>query len=158
MASPVRKPPVRKPKDLIAGLLFLAVGLGALVLLREYDMGRASRMGPGYVPVVISGMLLFFAAILIFRSLRGPQEVLAAVPLQAPLAVIGGVLLFALLLRPAGLVLAVIPMVLLGMFSISRTGILSAVLTAAILSAGSVLVFVYALGQPIPVLGYWFKG
>jgi hypothetical protein len=47
-------------------------------------------------------------------------------------------------------------MILTGAFASPRIGIAGAVISAALLTIGSCLVFVYALGQPIPILGTWF--
>ncbi len=41
---------VRNLRDLLAGLLFVAFGVAALVISQAYEIGAASRMGPGYFP------------------------------------------------------------------------------------------------------------
>ncbi len=38
---------IRNPKDLYSGLLFMAFGLAAVIMGRDYPMGTAVRMGPG---------------------------------------------------------------------------------------------------------------
>ena len=37
---------IRDPKDFWAGLLFVAVGIAAIVLGSRYTLGTAARMGP----------------------------------------------------------------------------------------------------------------
>ena len=48
---------IRNPKDFWAGVLFVAVGIAAIVLGSRYNLGTAARMGPGYFPRIL-GMLL----------------------------------------------------------------------------------------------------
>ena len=42
------KPDLRNSKDLLSGLLFLAIGIGAIVVARDYPFGTPMRMGSGY--------------------------------------------------------------------------------------------------------------
>ena len=48
---------VKNPQDFWAGLLFLAVGCLALWFGRGYAFGTATKMGPGYLPTVLSWVL-----------------------------------------------------------------------------------------------------
>ena len=41
---------LRGNKDFLAGLLLLAIGIAAATIARDYPMGSAMRMGPGYFP------------------------------------------------------------------------------------------------------------
>ena len=42
-----------------ASVLLLVIGLAGLWFGREYEVGIASRMGPGYIPMVLSWGLIF---------------------------------------------------------------------------------------------------
>lgn len=148
---------IRKPKDFISGLILLTIGVGALFLLRDYQFGTTRRMGPAYFPTILAGLLTFLAATLVIRSLQGVREAMEVIPLRPAFFILGGPLLFALLIRPAGLILATVPMVLMGVAASAQIRLPVALATAAVLATGSALIFVYALGQPIPVLGYWFR-
>jgi len=147
---------IRKPKDFISGAIFLVVGVGALILLQDYQFGTARRMGPAYFPAILAAMLSCFAVVLIWRSLGGTREAMESVPMKPALLILGGALLFALLIRPAGLVLAVVPMVFLGSLANTPFRWQVALPTGIVLALGSAAIFAYGLGQPIPVLGYWF--
>ena len=50
---------IRSPKDFCAGLIYLAIGLGAIYIGRELPMGTAFKMGPAYFPTVLGGLLAF---------------------------------------------------------------------------------------------------
>ena len=44
---------VRSPKDFVAGLMFIAIGIAAIVIASNYTLGTAARMGPGYFPRIL---------------------------------------------------------------------------------------------------------
>ena len=91
---------IRKPKDFLAGLLFLAIGSGALLQAQDYALGTARRMGPGYFPTLLSGILCALALILILRSLFGARDRLDRFAVKPLVIVTAGIVLFAVLLRP----------------------------------------------------------
>jgi hypothetical protein len=66
--------------------------------------------------------------------------------------------LFALLLRRAGLVVSLTLLVLLSACASQRFHWRSALLLAAILAAGSSLLFVRLLQLPLPLVGPWLGG
>jgi len=55
-------------KDFWAGLMFIAFGLGFMVVARDYTMGSAVRMGPAYFPTVLGGMLAVLGAVIFLRA------------------------------------------------------------------------------------------
>ena len=59
---------VKSPQDLGAGLVFMLIGLAGLYFGSELAFGTAARMGPGYFPIVLSGLIM---AIGIIVGLRG---------------------------------------------------------------------------------------
>jgi hypothetical protein len=55
-------------KDFWAGLMFMAFGLGFMIVATNYAMGTAVRMGPAYFPTVLGGMLAVLGAVIFFRA------------------------------------------------------------------------------------------
>jgi hypothetical protein len=45
-------------RDLLAGAVFVALGLAFLVGALGLERGTAFRMGPGYFPLVLAGLLV----------------------------------------------------------------------------------------------------
>jgi hypothetical protein len=60
---------IRHPKDFWSGLIFIVVGIAALIIGRDYSLGTSTRMGPGYFPVLLGGLLTLFGAIIATRAL-----------------------------------------------------------------------------------------
>ena len=49
---------VKNPQDLAAGALLCVVGLLGWFLIRALPMGTAFRMGPAYIPTVVSNLAI----------------------------------------------------------------------------------------------------
>ena len=55
---------VKHAQDFWSGILFLAIGLLGVLFSRDYAMGTAARMGPGYFPTLLSGILAALGVII----------------------------------------------------------------------------------------------
>lgn len=148
---------VHAPKELWLGVIYLVFGAAGLVYSFDYPMGTAARMGPGYLPALISGLLLVFGAISLVRSARLHGEQVGRIPLRPLVCVLGGVLLFAYLVERAGLVAALLALILTGAaashaFRFQWSAILGLILFVVFCA----LVFVRGLGVPMPLVGTWF--
>ncbi|WP_158622864.1 tripartite tricarboxylate transporter TctB family protein [Aquabacterium soli] len=148
---------IRSPKDFISGLLFLIIGLAAMALGSDYPMGKAIRMGPGYYPMVLSGLLAIVGLACMLKALatRGPS--LEPVHLKPLLLVTVSVVLFGLLLRHAGMVAALAVSIYLSSLASSRFTFKAATITFVLLTLFCWGVFIKALSLPIPLVGPWFS-
>ncbi len=61
-------------KNVLAGLLFVAVAALGLWLSRDYPIGTALRMGTGYVPRLLCWLLLGLGAIVLVQGLREARD------------------------------------------------------------------------------------
>lgn len=149
---------VRNPKDLWAGALYLGIGLGAVWMARDYSMGTAVRMGPGYFPTVLGGLLSLVGIAAIVRSFFVPGPRIDTLAFKPLLIVVGSTLVFGALVRGAGLVVALPVFVLLGAAASVKFRWGAALALAAGLTLFCILVFVKGLGIPLPIVGRWFAG
>jgi hypothetical protein len=94
---------VTSGKDFGAGLLFLAIGGTSLAVAQNYALGSLSRMGPGYFPTVLSGVLLIVGFALFIRSFQVVEPGPRGFRPWAVLAVLGGAALFAVGVEALGL-------------------------------------------------------
>jgi putative tricarboxylic transport membrane protein len=133
--------------------LFFGVGALALYLARNYPMGTAQAMGAGYFPRALAIILMGFGVACVALALSGRREGIA-MPAWRPFAfVLLAPIVFGLLLRPAGLVIAIVAAVVIAGFAERPFDLRRTVLTAAGLSAMASVIFVYGLGQNIPLVG-----
>ena len=57
-------------KDVLAGLLFMAIAVLGLWVSRDYPIGTALRMGTGYVPRLLCWVLLGARRVVLVQGLR----------------------------------------------------------------------------------------
>ena len=150
---------MRNPRDFWAGLLYLALGAAVVILGRQYAMGTASRMGPGYFPAVLGSLLALLGGIAIVRSLLRTGEPIGAIAWKPAALVLGGTALFGLLLERTGLLIALPAMIVVGALA-SRYTRLDLVSVGALIGivVFCALVFVKGLGVPMPLVGTWLGG
>jgi hypothetical protein len=136
--------------DIIGGSVHVLAGIWFMQhALASYQFGTTLRMGPGFFPAVLGGLVAVFGLLIlvpaIFRSGDAPA------PDWRPFVFVSAALIaFALLLEPFGLVAATFAMVFLA--SAGRPGArpLHTLVLAVALSIISVVVFTKGLGIPIP--------
>lgn len=147
---------IRHPKDFWSGIIFLTVGLAAIIIGRNYVMGTAGRMGPAYFPTVLGGVLALIGLAAVIRSFFHDGEAIGKFAVKETLLIISAVLLFGFLIRGAGMVVGVFAVVILSARASQKFKWRSVIMLATGLAVFSVLVFVELLGLPIPVFGPWF--
>ena len=143
---------VRSPKDLIAGLLFIAAGIAAIAIATNYTLGTAARMGPGYFPRILGMMMIVLGAILALRSLRLDGPPLPGWKWRPVLVVLGSVVVFGLIVNHAGLVLSTILLIAMASAASHEFRPKEAVISGILLAALAVGVFVIGLKLQI---GIW---
>ena len=60
---------IKSQKDFFSGLLFMVVGVGFAWGATSYKIGDASRMGPGYFPLMLGILLAVVGLVVMFLSL-----------------------------------------------------------------------------------------
>ena len=148
----------RAVTDIVAGLIFVAFGLAFAITSLSYELGTPLRMGPGYFPLALGGILVLLGLLIVgkgFISGAGAEERLGSVPWRALFLIVLAVLFFGLTVRGLGLVPATAVTALLTALASYRTGILAAVAIAAGLTVLCVLVFLVALQLRLPMFGPW---
>lgn len=146
---------LRNPQDLAAGLFLVAVAVLAYALASDLPMGRAVRMGPGYLPTVLSWLLGGLGLLIAGRgfTIDGPR--LERWYWRPLIALTLSLLVFAGLLERAGLVIAILAAVAVSSFAAPRPRIVPVLVLAVVLAAACAALFKYLLGLPI-VLMPWF--
>ena len=146
---------IQDKKEFLAGLTLVAFGLAAMLIARNYRMGTAFRMGPGYFPVMLSFLLMWIGILVAGLALRSSNTTLPRLAWRPTLIVTVAIVLFGLLINGAGLLLTTMILVVGSRlarpgYPWAETAILSAVL-AAICAA----VFSLALRIQMPLLPTW---
>lgn len=142
---------VRSPQDLGAGLLFLLIGVSGFVFGRDLTFGSARDMGPGYFPYLISGLIVIIGLITAARALAIDGPPIERVHFRPVIMLMLALAAFGFLIAPAGAVIASMSLVILAAYARRNVNPIETIIFAIGVSAFVVTIFVYALGQPMPV-------
>jgi hypothetical protein len=146
---------IRSPKDLCAGLIYLAIGVVTIVIGRDYPMGTAFKMGPAYFPTVLAVLLSFIGVISLIRSFLAKGEPIPALAWKPLLLITSATVVFGLLVKGAGLAIALPVFVMMTAYASVKFRWVPSLVLAAGTTVVCVLVFVTGLGVPLPIIGRW---
>jgi hypothetical protein len=147
----------RAIKDLLAGLVFIGFGLAFAVGAATYEVGTALRMGPGYFPLLLGGLLALLGVLIIVKSaVAGEDPAIGPIPWKAAAVIAGAILFFGATIRDLGVVPSTFVTALVAGFAGRRPGVVAPVVIALGLTLASVVIFVWALQLTLPVFGDWF--
>jgi hypothetical protein len=149
---------IRSTRDFWTGLIYVFFGSSAVLIARDYGMGTALRMGPGYFPTVLGVLLALIGIISLVRSFIATGSPIGGLGFRGLLLVVGSTLVFGLIVRGAGLAVALPALVIMSAYASVRFGWGPSLALAAGLTLFCVLVFLKGLGVPLPILGSWFGG
>jgi putative tricarboxylic transport membrane protein len=147
---------LRNNRDFWAGIMLIATGAGAVIIARNYAFGTTLRMGPGYFPSMLGGLLCLFGLYLVATGLRhkepmeGTNWSLRAL-IVLPLALV----LFGLLMEHAGFIPALLVLIVGSALAGKEFRLIEVLLLAIGLTAFSVVLFIWGLGLPYPLLVGW---
>jgi hypothetical protein len=140
----------------VLGLLFavIARGLPGLSFMPGYSMGTPARMGPGFFPFYL-GAILFVLGLVIavggFRGAKGEDTHVEKFYWGPILYVLGAVVMFGLLLKPIGMLLAGLLLVIVASLGSHEFKLKPVVILGLVLTIFCAFVFVGGLKLPIPL-------
>jgi hypothetical protein len=152
-------------QDLAVGAIFVAIA--SFFALNTFfgffqpalPIGNPQRMGPGFFPIMLAGILFVVGIAIALKGLRGtPMLQLNAVPWRGILIILPVPVIFALTVRGLGLVLATFIAAFITSFASRRMTPLLAVGVSLGLTVFCVAVFHYGLRLPMPLFGRWVGG
>lgn len=146
----------RALKDVLAGAIFIALGLAFALGALAYEVGDPLRMGPGYMPLALGILLAGLGIGVIIKGfLAGEGEAIGGVEWRAIVLIVAALLFFGLTVRGLGVAGALFGTTLLASLARARTSPLEAVAIAAGLTIMSVVLFIYILQLRLPLTGPW---
>lgn len=146
--------------DLAAGLLFAAFGAWfCAASFFGLKIGTAFRMGPGFFPTIVGGLLLLVGLIIALNGWRtsGGRVDWGSVPWRAVVLIPIGLVVFGFVMRPLGLLPALLVLSFLAALSVKSLSLVHAALLSVAVTAVCVCVFSFALGINLPLLGDWLR-
>jgi hypothetical protein len=156
-----------RTKNLTSGLLLMALGAFFAWSGRDLTTSNVSNMGPGYFPLILSGMLVLLGLVVLVTSPK-PIAGVAVLDEDEPISSPGDVpwrgifflttalMFFGVLVRPLGLGPALGGAVTLSAFASRKWRVLPTIIMTIVMVSMGWAVFIRLLGMPVPLLGPWF--
>ena len=147
---------MRITKDLLSGLLFLGFGVGAVAIAQNYKLGTLGRMGSGYFPSLMAGLLIVLGLILLVRAILRPgsSEAVGTIGFRPVFFISAAIIAFGLIIGPFGVIAALAALIVIGRFAGREGGIVEVALMVVVLTAVVIAIFVYGLNVRLH-LGPW---
>lgn len=146
----------RALKDMLAGAIFIALGMAFALGALAYEVGEPLRMGPGYMPLALGILVVGLGIGVVIKGiLAGEAEAIGGVDLRAIVLIVVALLFFGLTVRGLGVAAALFGTTLLASLARARTSPIEAVVIAAGLTVLSVVLFIFVLQLRLPLAGPW---
>lgn len=142
--------------DLVAGAVFILLGLFFGIQSLGLDIGTSLRMGPGYFPLVLSGILILLGIVVCFRAGLADNGPMGAVAWRGMAFILPAPIFFGLTVRGLGFVPSLFLTALIAAGASHKMSWPKALVLAAATTFFSTLVFSYALGLPFQRFGPWW--
>ena len=140
-------------QDLIGGLAMLAIGaFAAIYAYQNLEIGELSRMGPGFFPLVLGAALAVLGLLIALPAFFRPNAGPLGIDFKALFFVTVALLLFAFLLRPLGILITSVLMVMVSTLplSLATASWKTRIFTALGVAVVTWVVFILGLGMNLP--------
>jgi len=147
----------RTNKDLWASVMYIGTGALGMWIARDYPFGSALRMGPGYFPTVLGGIMVVMGIYVLALGLRKDHEkIIGNWSIRALIVLPISMIAFGILMEEAGFIPAMAALIPIS----AAAGRDFKWLEVVALTIGLTIVcwfgFIYLLGLPYPVIkGMW---
>lgn len=133
--------------DVVAGAIFLGIGLAFAVPAYGYGLGSFRAMGPGMFPFILGGILVVIGGVILAVGLRGGEETagLGRFPWRGAGCLLGALMWFAYTVDALGLLVSAFGTALLASLASPVVTVRRALVTSAAIVAACYLIFVLAL-------------
>jgi len=142
---------VKNINQACAGVFLVLVSVLALYLTWPLSSGTEVGLGPGYVPKLLSWVLIGFGLLMLVDSVRNDGEPAEAWEWRPLVLVLASVGYFAVTIERLGLALALAGLILISCGASRESRLLSSIILVIGTVVFSVLVFVKALGLSLVV-------
>jgi putative tricarboxylic transport membrane protein len=140
--------PVRAPQDYYGGIVLMMLSTLALIASADLPGQRGFAFGPGTAPRLFAVLLfaLALAVTMVGVSSNGPR--IEPYKLRGPLWVLSAIILFAIIIRPVGLIVASFLTWMISICGSTEMRWIESLIAAAAMTVFCVVLFVYLLNLP----------
>jgi len=143
--------------DQAAGLLLMAAAGFFGWQTAGLEIGTLFRMGPGYFPMILSGLLFLLGAVIFLKSFGRPGEPFGPIAWRGMMLILPAPIVFGLTVRGLGFVPALFLATLIASQASVRMRPAAALILSVAVTILSTLIFSYGLGLPFRLFGPWVQ-
>ena len=147
----------RTNKDLWASVMYIGTGALGMWIARDYPFGSALRMGPGYFPTVLGGIMVVMGIYVLALGLRKDHEKIQGNwSIRALIVLPISMVVFGILMEEAGFIPAMAALIPISAAAGRDFKWLEVVPLTIALTIACAAGFIFALGLPYPLIkGMW---
>ena len=132
--------------------MLIVFGAASIFIARDYPFGSTMRMGPGYFPSMLGGILALFGIYVMIIGLRRGEKITVHCSTRALIVLPFSLIAFGVLMTYVGFIPA-LAVLIFGSASAGRDfKFVEVLLLTVILTALSVAIFIWGLGLPYPLI------
>lgn len=149
-----------KPKDgtdIATGLLLMAAAGFFGWQTTGLEIGTSLRMGPGYFPMVLSGLLFLLGLLIVIKAFGREGEPFGTIAWRGLVFILPAPVFFGLTVRGLGFVPALFLAALIAAQASMRMRPLYSLVLALTVTVMATLIFSYGLGLPFRRFGPWLN-
>lgn len=146
----------RYNRDFWAGIFYIGLGAIGMWMARDYPFGSALRMGPGYFPSVLGGMMIAFGIAVLLMGVKNNEKIKPGFSWRALIVLPIGTVAFGVTMEEAGFIPALLLLIPISAAASKEFKWLEVALLTVGLTIMSLAIFIWGLGLPYPMIkGIW---
>jgi hypothetical protein len=152
---------IKNLQDFWCGLLFLALGALAVYMSKDYQMGTALEMGPGYFPTWLGFIMMGFGVVIGGLSFKIEGESSEGLgwrdwAFRPWLVTTGAIIVYALMMdAEVGFVPSLIALVIGSSLAHKDVHVVETLVLSVCITAGAVAIFIYGIEMPYRL--FWWS-
>jgi putative tricarboxylic transport membrane protein len=146
---------IRNQQDFYSGLMFIAFGLLAIIVARDYPMGTAMRMGPGYFPTYLGVLLIVVGIATGMRGIKTEGERVTALAWKPMVLLTLAFCLFGWGIDHLGFVPSLVVLIFVSALAGNRFRLFEVIPLTVVLVIVAVAIFIYGIDLPFQL--FWWS-
>jgi hypothetical protein len=142
----------RNNRDFLAGLVYIFTGALAIFIALDYPFGSALRMGPGYFPRVLGGIMIAFGIAVLIMGIKNNEKIHGHWSIRALIVLPLSAVVFGVLMEEAGFIPALAVLIPLSAASGNEFKWGEIILLTIGLTLLSLAIFIWGLGLPYQLI------
>lgn len=146
---------IKNQEDFWSGLMFIGFGVAAIVISRDYPMGSAVNMGPGYFPTYLGIIMTILGAVITLISFRIEGKKIEPFAWRGMIMLSLGFFIFGWAVDRIGFVLSLFALIFCSAWAGKEFRSLEVLIMSVVLISGTIALFIYGLELTFPL--FWWR-